>query len=178
MFSELSSQYETQYDWDINAQGGKRIKCIWNCIILLLPFILLTERQTQCHYSWQVMAVFCEMGNIVGSSSEIMFSPWSQSWLRLPLMSYDFKGMTPRKQFCVFCSCCQEAPVSPPTCCPRSLQQEAFLCHPLFNNQISFTSLTSSLLYSEILSLHAPVCHQHGIIRHIYSSAGMEHGYP
>lgn len=81
------------------------IKSILNSSVLLLPFIVLTERRTECQYCWQVMVVFCEMENIVGSSSQNMFSPWSQSWLHLPL---SFKGKTPLKQLCVFCSCCQE----------------------------------------------------------------------
>ncbi len=118
------------------------IKSILNSSVLLLPFILLTERWTECQYWWQVMAVFCEMENIVGSSSQNMFSPWSQSWLHLSLSSCDFKVKTPHKQFCVL-QLLSGAPVSPPTYCPPSSQPEAFLCHPLFNKHRSCTSLTS-----------------------------------
>lgn len=154
------------------------IKFYLNSRVLLFPFISLTECQTERQFLWQVMVVFCEIGNIAGSSSQKAFSPWSQSWLRLPLSSCDFKGKTPRKQFCAFCSCCQE-PVSPPTYCPLSSQPEAFLCHPLFNKRkiLHLANKQFCSRHKQRLShLRDPAFRQQAIIRHIYTRVGREHG--
>lgn len=118
---------------------------------------------------------------VVGSSSENMFSPWIQSWLRLPLSSSNFKGTTPRKQFCVSAAVVRRPFISSYL---RSSSLTAVLWHPLFNQHRSCTSLTSSSFFTvfrdSLITFPWPHPHppryQHAIIRHIYSNAGMEHG--
>lgn len=133
------------------------------------PFISSSGKQTE-HASigdeCEVMAVFREMGNMVGSASQNLFGVWSQSWLRLSLSAWDFKGKNDSKQFRVFSSCCQEASylLQPPVLSHHS-QRPSHDIHYLTSTATSLTSNCDPTVRGDFLSLRGPACSQHAIIR-------------